>query len=251
MEKETLIVSVLSIIISTITSLLIFFLSKKISSKNYLIKENIVSDLLCLEGVLNSICVKGSVEYYFSNIDIRKEIEFINSFLSSPTMSYILAFDKDENNHLFYYNLLIIIDSSNNAAVASVPAKKALETLHNLCVSDTVIRMKKFNITDCLNIITNEKTQINQLIKTSKDSISSFSEKRDDIVRRKFEHIKSKGISDPFIDLFLVLLNKEDIEFDVVKEIIEECKNKYGRLNVTVEELFDKYSNELTDFINT
>ena len=48
--------------------------------------------------------------------------------------------------------------------------------------------------------------------------------------------------------MFLIILRKEEFEIDNIEEKLKECKNKYGRLDVTDKELLEKYSNELSDF---
>lgn len=72
-EIATLVISLISVTASVTMSILIYFWSKKDTSTDYKLKDEVIKDLLNLEGNLNSICIKSATSHLVSKLDLDKE----------------------------------------------------------------------------------------------------------------------------------------------------------------------------------
>lgn len=250
-EISSLVISIISVIVSATMSILIYIWSKKNTSTDYLVKDEVIRDLVNLEGNLNSICIKSATHHMMNNFNIEKEIDFINHFLKSSTMSFIMSYDDSEADRLFYLNLLLITDNSKNINGVAKLAKNCLDMLHNICKIDLIGKLKNASSAECLKLITNSKEQVNWLLQSTNKNVEKTESTRQKIVRKQLEHIKSKGVEDPYIELFL-LLSGENPESDEnlikMQNLMSLCEQQYGRLNVTDSEILSKYKDFLVDF---
>ncbi|MDE6414720.1 MAG: hypothetical protein K2K48_04840 [Anaeroplasmataceae bacterium] len=170
-EIATLIISLISIIFSASISFLLYFWSRKDTSTDYKIKDEVIKDLLLLEGNLNSICIKSGIKHLQDGLSLESEVEFIKKFLVSPTMSFILSYDNSEENSLFYLDLFLIVHNSEKIDSCSVLSKNTLEMLHNICNSNIMDKIKKTSSLDCLKLITTDNEKTNWLLRTTKKNV--------------------------------------------------------------------------------
>ena len=247
-EIATLVISLVSIAVSVTMTILIYHWSKKDTSTDYKLKDNIIQDLMLLEGNLNSICIKSATSHLQKGLDLKKETEFIKNFLLSPTMTFILSYDDSEKDKLFYMNLFLIANNGDNIKSSADLAKNASDMLHNICRINLLDKLKKISSTECLKIITNNKEQVNWLLEIANEQVDRTNDKKRDIFLQQLKHIKSKGINDPYIELFLILENNDSVGEDKMQRILNLCVEQYGRLDVTDREILEKYKTYLTDF---
>ena len=247
-EIASLVISLLSVTASVTMSILIYCWSKKDTSTDYKLKDIVIKDLLELEGNLNSICIKSATTHLVSDLDLVKETEFIKNFLTSPTMSFILSYDNSEEDRMFYLDLFLISNNGDNIKSSAELAQKALDILHNICKTNLIDKLKKTSAADCLQIITNSKDQVNWLLKVTVDTVEKGSANKNEFVTRQLQHLKNKGVQDPYIDLFLMLINDDNPDPEMAKQLVDECAKMYGRLDVTDKEILDKYKDFLEDF---
>ena len=247
----SLVMSIISVTASVTMSFLVYYWSKKDTSTDYKIKDEIIKELLDLEGNLNSICVKVATRHMVEGQDIEKEKAFIKDFLTSPTMSFILSYDDSEKDKLFYLDLLLISSTKIDDDTAAQLALNVLEMLHNICRIDLIGKLKRVSSNDCLRLITNNKAQVNWLLQTSAGNVERAEQEKASMKIQKLRHIKSKGVSDPIIDLFLYIddhpqgTSFDKKEFFAIKDA---CLKEYGTINVTDLEIINKYADYLKDF---
>ncbi len=248
-EIATLVISLISVTASVTMSILIYFWSKKDTSTDYKLKDEVIKDLLNLEGNLNSICIKSATSHLVSKLDLDKETEFIKNFLISPTMSFILSYDDSEKDKLFYLNLFLISNNGNNIKSSAELAQKALEMLHNICKTNLIEKLRKISSIDCLQLITNNKEQVNWLLKSTNENVEKSNENKTKLIMQQLNHLKNKGVQDPYIDLFLALMSNENPNTEEMEQLVEDCAKMYGRLDVTDKEILEKYKDLLNDFV--
>lgn len=250
-EISSLVISIISVVVSVTMSILIYIWSKKNTSTDYLVKDEVIRDLVNLEGNLNSICIKSATYHVMNNFNIENEVDFISHFLRSSTMSFIMSYDNSEDDKLFYLNLLLITDNIKNSNGVAKLAKNCLDMLHNICKIDLIGKLKNVSSAECLKLITNNKEQVNWLLRSTNNNVEEITKKRQLIVRKQLEHIKSKGVDDPYIDLFLLLSGdnpESDENLIKLQKLVSLCEQQYGRLNVTDSEILSKYKDYLLDF---
>lgn len=66
---------------------------------------------------------------------------------------------------------------------------------------------------------------------------------------QQLNHLKNKGVQDPYIDLFLALMSNENPNTEEMEQLVEDCAKMYGRLDVTDKEILEKYKDLLNDFV--
>lgn len=244
MEIISIVLSAISIVISAFVSLYIFIKQTRHNTYGYISKMNIIKDITILNNNLASICLKvGSKNLTTNEVDISDELDYVNEFIRSTTMSYLISMDMEVG----FISELVILSYETNESYkrAATFAKKIIDELHEFLGKTEFFKdIKNKKIIDIIYDMTNTKNHKNQYYNTIFKNIVQEGNDREKAIYERFVFLKNKGINDPFIDCAIAIANKDEKECLRLLPIVYE---KYGP-NITDMEILEKYSNELKDF---
>ena len=255
-KSTTLFISKIAIIISLVTVIYTGFLSEKISSSDYKAKEQVKTDTAKLLSSLRSFMHKGALSSTTKEtIDISHEKNAIGEFLTSQTgLAYYswvneksAEADKEGKSGEPWRLFFLYLAELANANHAYSAARKSadVELLFDQLTEDDISRISEYNSDLIAAIANNSKnregnTIVKVFFETQKDSQKENSPEK---LTEKLNYLKSIGIEDPNIDLFLVVTSGDDN--------VQEAKAalKAGAdVHMTYGALLDKYKLELENF---
>ena len=253
-ETATLVISVSAVIISIATALYSGFLSKRISSSDYKATEEVKSDTARLLSALRSLMHKGALLSSTSkHIDISPEKTVISEFLNSQTgFAYYSWVDeksskaeaegrKGESWRVFFL-YLVEISNSDNAYWAARRAAD-VELLFDQLTENDITKIAEFNSDLIKAIAKNSKNREGNVV--IKALVESQRERSKENSSEKFEaklnYLKSLGIEDPNIEMFLATISGD-------VSVLDAALKAGADPSITDRALLTKYADELKNY---
>ena len=255
-ETITLILSIIAILISLSSALYTGFLSEKLSSSDYKAKEQVKADTARLLSSLRSMMHKGALSSTTKDeIDISYEKNAISEFLTSQTgLAYYAWVDeksseadaKGRTGELWRVFFLYLAELSNASHPYSAARRAAdVEILFDQLTEEDISKISEFNSDLIKAIANNSKNRDgNVVVNAFFSSQKEVEEERSsENLSKKLRYLKSIGIDDPNIDLFLAVMGGDD-NVDAAKAALEAGAD----VNMTDGALLEKYKKELENY---
>ena len=251
-ERIALFISILAIIISIGTALYSGIQSEKHASSDHQAREQVKSDTADLLSTLRSLMHKGAFSTTTKEVvDIGPEKEAISKFMNSQTgLAYHALINEKSNQaedagkkweswRLFFLYLAELANSDSAYAAAGRAA--GVELMFDDLTESDIADIADFNA-DLIKAISknSENREGNGLIKVWVE-IHKKQQKEDQRFAAKLNYLKSTGIEDPNIDLFLAV-----IDGDVSRA--EKALKAGADVHTTDTTLLQKYEEELKNF---
>lgn len=257
-EITTLFLSIIAIVISLYSAVYAGFLSEKLSSSDYKAEEKVKTDTAKLLSALRSMMHKGALSSQTKDkIDISHEKKAISEFTISQTgLAYYSWVDEKsseanaegrtgESWRLFFLYLAELSNASHPYSAAKRAAD--VEILFDQLTDEDFSRISEFNSDLIAAIANNSKNRDGNIIIRAFFNIQKELQKENssDKLSAKLRYLKSIGIDDPNIDLFLVIMSKgDDDNVNAAKAALEAGAN----VHMTDKALLEKYKKELEGF---
>lgn len=255
-EGSTLLISIVAMLISVSGVVYTGFISQKLSSSDYQAEEQVKTDTAKLLSTLRSIMHKGALSSQTTGkVDFSHERRAISDFTTSQTgLAYYSWVDEKsseakkegragESWRLFFL-YLAELSNENDAYVAARRAAD-VEILFDQLTEGDISRISRFNSNLASAIAHNSKNRSGNVVISVFFSMQTESqeERSSDNFSAKLRYLKSIGIEDPNIDLFLGAMGDDD-NIDAVRDALEAG----AEVNMSDSALLAKYANELKSF---
>ena len=243
--------SVLSMLLSVVVALYAGSQNWELSTSDFKAQEQVKSDTAKLLSSLRSIMQKGALSTARKGqVDISHEKKTISEFLTSETGLAYYAWVSEQSSkaskagrrgepwRLFFIYLSEISDMDHPYPAARRAADVA--ALFDKLGEEDIRRISEFNSDLIKAIAAFEPDVVTQAFIALQEK--SQEERSPDKLAAKLTYLKTLGIRDPNIDLFLAVLDGESVE--AVKAAVEAGAD----VNMTDAVLLDKYKKELENF---
>jgi len=244
-----LIISLIALLVTIIATILNFKRTKKYNSNDFKLSQKVKDETLELLSTLRALILKAIHSTQgIKSLTITEEKKRINLFLHSSTAFAFYVWvgqkskftgDKPEEWRTFFLRLsqILSIDDVYSAGCIAVE----LEILFDKLSEDDFSKISSYlsNVPDALKKFKTSReydTSIQTFINVCTDR-----KMKDCLVEQKLRHIKSKGINDPNIDLFLGVFSDDT---DIVKSSLRAGADP----SITDIKLLSQYREQLKDF---
>ena len=253
-EFLTLALSAIAIIISVVVAVYATRVSYEVSTSDYQAQQQVKYDTAILLSSLRSLMHKGAYSTTTTDsVDISSETKAISKFLTSATgLAYFAWVDEKDaraeeaaksGEHWRLFFLYLVELSVMTDAYAAARRAGDVELLFDDLTEDDVRQISGFNADLVKSIASLSENRTGNVI------IQAFVKQRADAwpdraeFRAKLQFLKTLGIDDPNIDLFLAVISEES-DVDAVRAALSAGAD----VKMTDRMLLHKYREQLQGF---